>query len=76
MEEEARSRYSDVFTLTEKEFYRHRFLTLYPKINDKGIETSINFLAQQKMLNCPCFVHTEQTGFEWIVFRRQPVRVN
>ena len=74
MGEEARSRYSDVFTLAEKEFFKHRLLTLYPRINDKGIETSINFLEQQKMVNCPCFVHTEQRGHEWIVFRRQPDR--
>ena len=26
------------------------------------------------MVNCPCFVHTEQRGHEWIVFRRQPDR--
>ena len=48
MEEEARSRYSDIFTLAEKEFFKHRLLTLYPKITGKGIESSINFLEQQK----------------------------
>ena len=76
MEEEARCRYSDVFTLAKKEFFRHRLLKLYPRINDKSIATSVNFLAQQKMGNCPCFVHTEQRGIEWIVFRRQTDRVN
>ena len=74
MEEEARSRYNDVFSIAEKEFFKHRLLTLYPKVSDKDIETSINFLEQQKMVNCPCFVHTEQRGHEWIVFRRQPDR--
>ena len=63
MEEEAKSRYGDVFTLAEKEFFKHRLLTLFPKITDKGIETSITFLEQQKLANCPCFVHTEQRGF-------------
>ena len=26
------------------------------------------------MVNCPCTVHTEERGYEWIVFRRQPDR--
>ena len=26
------------------------------------------------MVNCPCFVHTEQRGHEGIVFRSQPNR--
>ena len=26
------------------------------------------------MVNCPCSVHTEERGYEWIVFRRQPDR--
>ena len=26
------------------------------------------------MANCPCSVHTEERGYEWIVFRRQPDR--
>ena len=63
-----------LFTIAENEFFRHRLLRLYPRINDRGIETSINFLAEQKKVNCPCFVHTEMRGHEWIVFRRQPDR--
>ena len=72
MEEEAKARYGDVFSLAEKEFFKHRLLTLYPKINEKGIEASITFLEMQKLANCPCFVHTEHRGFQWIVFRKQP----
>ena len=26
------------------------------------------------MVNCPCSVHTEERGYEWVVFRRQPDR--
>ena len=59
----------------KKEFFKHRLLTLFPRITDKGIETSITFLEQQKLANCPCFVHTEQRGFGWIVFRRQPDKI-
>ena len=75
MEDEAKSRYGDVFSLAEKEFFKHRLLTLYPKITDESIEASITFLEKQKLANCPCFVHTEHRGFGWIVFRRQPDRI-
>ena len=75
MEEEAKSQYGDVFTLAEKDFFKHRLLTLNPKITDEEIEISITFLEKQKLANCPCFVHTEQRGFEWIVFRRQPDKI-
>ena len=74
MEEEAKMRYGEVFSPAEKEFFKHRLLTLYPKIDDRGIKTAITFLAQQKSANCPCLVHSEQRGYEWIVFRRQPDR--
>ena len=76
MEEEAKCRYGDVFTLAKREFFKHRLVTLYPKISDKGMETSITFLEQQKLANCPCFVHTELRGFGWIVFRRQPDKIS
>ena len=75
MEEEAKTRYGDVFTLAGKEFFKHRLLTLFPKITDNGIGTSITFLEHQKIANCPCFVHTEQRSFGWIVFRRQPDKI-
>ena len=75
MEEQAKCRYGDVFILAKRELFKHRLVTLYPKISDKGMETSITFLEQQKLANCPCFVHTEQRGFGWISFRRQPDKV-
>ena len=43
MEEEAKCRYGDVFTLAKKEFFKHRLVTLYPRISDEGIKTSITF---------------------------------
>ena len=48
--------------------------TLYPKIDEEGIKSAIGFLEQQKLVNCPCSIHTEKRGYEWIVFRRQPDR--
>ena len=75
MEEEAKYRYGDVFKLAEKKFFKHRLLTLLPHVTEKDIETSLTFLEQQKLANCPCFVHTEQRGFDWVVFRRQPDKI-
>ena len=62
------------FNLAEENFFRHRLKTLYPKINEEGIKSAIGFLEQQKLVNCPCSIHTEKRGYEWIVFRRQPDR--
>ena len=62
------------FNLAEENYFRHRLKTLYPKINEEGIQSAIGFLEQQKLVNCPCSIHTEKRGYEWIVFRRQPDR--
>ena len=62
------------FNLAEEIFFRHRLTTLYPKIDEEGIKSAIGFLEQQKLVNCPCSIHTEKRGYEWIVFRRQPDR--
>ena len=45
-----------------------------PKLMTEVLASAIDFLEQQKAVNCPCSVHTEQRGYEWIVFRRQPDR--
>ena len=75
MEQEVIARYGDVFSLVEKEFFKHRLLAVYPKITDEGIEASITLQEVQKLANCPFFVHTEHRGFGWIAFRRQPDRI-
>ena len=74
MEEEARMMYGEVFSPAKKEFFKHRLQTLYPNIGDQDVKTALTFLAEQKAANCPCLVHTEQRGYEWIVFQRQPDR--
>ena len=74
MQEEEQAETGHMFNLAEENFFRHRLQTLYPKIDEEGIKTSIGFLATQKLVNCPCSVHTEERGYEWIVFRRQPDR--
>ena len=60
--------------MQKKNFFKHRLKTLYPKIDEEGIKTAIGFLTTQKLVNCPCTVHTEERGYEWIIFRRQPDR--
>ena len=74
MQEEDQVETGDVFNLAEENFFRHRLRTLYPKIDEEGIKTVIGFLETQKLVNCPCTVHTEERGYGWIVFRRQPDR--
>ena len=75
MEEEAKIMHGEVFSPAEKEFFKHRLHTLYPKIGDRDVKTAITLLAEQKTANCPCLVHTDQRDYEWIVFRRQPDRI-
>ena len=72
MEEEAKIMHGEVFSPAEKEFFKHRLKTLYPKIGDSDVKTAITLLAEQKAAKCPCLVHTDQRDYEWIVFRRQP----
>ena len=69
MEGEAKIMHGEVFTPAEKEFFKHRLQTLYPKIGDSDVKTAISLLAEQKAANCPCLVHTDQRDYEWIVFK-------
>ena len=75
MEEEQKALYGDVFTHAERDFFKHRLQTMFPKISREGIETALVFLEKQKVANCPCVIHTEHRGFDWVVFRRQPDRL-
>ena len=73
-QEEDQAGTKHTFNLAEESFFRHRLTTLYPKIDEEGIKSAIGFLEQQKLVNCPCSIHTEKRGYEWIVFTRQPDR--
>ena len=75
MEEEAKIMHGEVFSPAEKEFFKHRLQTLYPKIGGSDVKTAISLLAEQKAANCPCLVHTYQRDYEWIVFRRHPDKI-
>ena len=76
MEEETKIMHGEVFSPAEKEFFKHRLQTQYPKIGDSDVKTAIGLLAEQKAANCPCLVHTDQRDYEWIVFKRQPDRIS
>ena len=76
MEEETKIMHGEVFSPAEKEFFKHRLQTQYPKIGDSEVKTAIGLLAEQKAANCPCLVHTDQRDYEWIVFKRQPDRTS
>ena len=58
-QEEDQAGTGHLFNLAEENFFRHRLTTLYPKIDEEGIKSAIGFLAQQKLVNCPCSIHTE-----------------
>ena len=76
MEEEAKIMHGEIFSPAEKEFFKHRLQTLYPKIGDSDVKTAISLPAEQKAANFPCLVHTDQREYEWIVFKRQPDRIS
>ena len=69
-EEEERYFFGNVFTHSEKEFFRHRLQSKFHKINNDSLVTALTFLEKQKMVNCPCQVHTASRGHDWVVFRR------
>ena len=41
MEEEQKALYGDVLTHAERDFFKHRLQTMFPKISREGIETSL-----------------------------------
>ena len=74
-EEEQRCLYGNVSSHAEKEFFKHRLQTKFPKISKESIETALVFLEKQKIANCPCLIHTASRGYDQVVFRRQPDRI-
>ena len=64
MEEEQKALYGDNFTHAERDSFKHRLQTMFPKISSEGIETALVFLEKQKVANCPCVIQTEHRGFD------------
>ena len=66
--------FGNVFTHSEKEFFKHRLQSKFYKISNDSVETALTFLQKQKMAKCPCQVHSTSRGYGWVAFRRQPDR--
>ena len=68
MEEEAKCLYGTNFSFAEKDFFLNKLLKETPTMSKAVIDQSIAFLERQKEANCPCTIHTQKRGFDWIVF--------
>ena len=75
MEEEARCLYGTNFSYAERDFFTNKLLKVTPSISQEAVNQSIEFLERQKEANCPCTIHTQKRGYEWIVFNRLPDRI-
>ena len=75
MEEEAKCLYGTNFSFAEKDFFLNKLLKETPHMSKAAIDQSIAFLERQKEANCPCTIHTQKRGFDWIVFNRLPDRI-
>ena len=56
----------------QKDFFTNKLEQAYPKIDTESLTNAINFLERQKEVNCPCSIHTQKRGYDWIVFNRLP----
>ena len=64
------------FSFAERDFFTNKLLKVTPNISQEAVNKSIAFLERQKEANCPCTIHTQKRGHEWIVFNRLPNRIN
>ena len=72
MEEESRCLYGHNFSSVEKDYLTNKLLKMTPTISKDAVQQSIEFLERQKEANCPCTIHTQKRGYDWIVFDRMP----
>ena len=75
MEEEAKCLYGTNFSFAGRDFFTNKLLKVTPNISQEAINQSIAFLERQKEASCPCTIHTQKRGHEWIVFNRLPDRI-
>ena len=75
MEEEAKCLYGTNFSFAERDFFTNKLLKVTPNMSQEVINQSIAFLERQKEANCPCTIHTQKRGYDWIVFNRLPDRI-
>ena len=75
MEDEAKCLYSTNFSYAERDFFTNKLLKVTPNISQEAVNQSIAFLKRQKEVDCPCTIHTQKRGHEWIVLNRLPDRM-
>ena len=75
MEEEDKTFHNIKFTYAETDFFTNKLKQAYPKIDTESLTNAINFLERQKEVNCPCSIHTQKRGYDWIVFNRLPDKI-
>ena len=68
MEEEAKCLYGTNFSFAERDFFINKLLKENHNMSQEAINQSIAFLERQKEANCPCTIHTQKRGYDWIVF--------
>ena len=76
MEEEDRAFHNTNFSYAETDFFTNNLKQVYPKIDTESLKSAINFLKRQKEANCPCSIHTQKRGYDWIVFSRLPDKLS
>ena len=76
MEEEDKAFHNINFTYAETDFFTNKVKRAYPKIDKESLTNAINFLERQKEVNCPCSIHTQKRGYDWIVFNRLPDKLS
>ena len=76
MEEEDKAFHNIKFTYAETDFFTNKLKQAYPKIDTESLTNAINFLERQKEVNCPCSIHTQKRGYDWIIFNRLPDKLS
>ena len=57
-----------LISLAERDFFLNKLVKENPNMSQEAINQSIAFLERQKEANCPCTIHTQKRGYDWIVF--------
>ena len=75
MEEEDRAFHIN-FSCAETDFFINKLKQAYPRIDTENLKNAINFLERQNEANCPCSIHSQKRGYDWIVFNRLPNKLS
>ena len=76
MEQEDRAFHNINFSCAETDFFTNKLKQAYPRIDTENLKNAIKFLERQKEANCPCSIHSQKRGYDWIVFNRLPDKLS